>query len=124
MTHYLMTVHGPGEVDEHANYGSREAMEQAFAATAAFNEELREQGYWVFAGGLESASKAAVVDGQGEGPLVTDGPYLESKELLAGFWLIDVPDRATALELAARASRACGGRIEVRAFDEHSERSR
>jgi hypothetical protein len=120
MTHYLMTVHGPGEVDEHANYGSREAMEQAFAATEAFNDELRAQGYWVFAGGLESASKSSVVDGLGDAPLVVDGPYLESKELLAGFWLIDVPDRETALELAARASKACGAKVEVRAFDEHS----
>lgn len=120
MSHFLMTVHGPGEVDEHANYGSREAMEQAFAATEAFNDELRAQGYWVFAGGLESASKSSVVDGLGDAPLVVDGPYLESKELLAGFWLIDVPDRETALELASRASKACGAKVEVRAFDEHS----
>jgi hypothetical protein len=117
MSHFLMTVHGAGEIDEHGNYPSQEAMEQAFAATRAFNEELQSQGYWVFAGGLESASKAAVVDGEGDEPLIVDGPYLESKELLAGFWIVDVPDRDTALALAARASKACGGKVEVRAFD-------
>ena len=117
MTRYLMTVHGPAELDEFGSYGSKEEMEAAFAATGAFNEGLREQGYWVFAGGLESASKAAVVDGHGETPIITDGPYLESKELLAGFWVIDVPDRGVALELAAAASKACGGKVEVRPFD-------
>jgi hypothetical protein len=120
MTRYLMTVHGPAEMDEFANYGSREEMEDAFAATQAFNQGLQEKGYWVFAGGLESASTAAVVDGHGDAPIITDGPYLESKELLAGFWVIDVPDRGLALELAAAASKACGGKVEVRPFDARS----
>ncbi|MFL6106871.1 MAG: YciI family protein [Marmoricola sp.] len=90
------------------------------AATSAFNEGLAEQGYWVFAGGLVSASQAAVVDGRADGPMVTDGPYLESKELLAGFWVIDVPDHATAVEIAAGASVACGCAVEIRAFDAYS----
>ncbi|MFL6160134.1 MAG: YciI family protein [Marmoricola sp.] len=120
MTRYLMTVHGPAEIDELGNYGSREEMEAAHAATSAFNEGLAEQGYWVFAGGLVSASQAAVVDGRADGPMVTDGPYLESKELLAGFWVIDVPDHATAVEIAAGASVACGCPVEIRAFDAYS----
>jgi hypothetical protein len=51
-------------------------MEEAFAATGAFNDKLHADGYWVFAGGLQPASTATVVDGQGETPVMTDGPYL------------------------------------------------
>ena len=117
MTHYLMSVHGPVERTEFGNYGSREAMEQAFADTAAFNERLKEQGYWVFAGGLEAATTATVVDGTGDAPVVTDGPYLETKEVIGGFWVIDVPDLDVALKVAAEGSKACGGKVEVRPFE-------
>lgn len=120
MARYLMTVHGAAELDEYGGYGSREVMEQAFAATEAFNERLRGQGYWVFAGGLESATTAKVVDGRGAAPVVTDGPYLETKEHLAGFWVIDVPGPEVAHELALEASRCCGAAVEVRAFDAYS----
>ena len=120
MARYLMTVHGPAEIDELANYGSAQERDRALAATEQLNERLREQGYWVFAGGLESASQASVVDGRGEAPVVTDGPYLETKELLAGFWVIDVPDAEVAQEVAVAASRACGCVIEVRPFDAYS----
>lgn len=124
MTLYLFTVHGPAEVGEFGNYGSREEMEASLATTGAFNDQLRADGHWVFAGGLRSASTATVVDGRGETPLLTDGPYLESKELLAGFWVIDAPDLDVALELAAGASRACGAKVEVRPFDDLSDPSR
>lgn len=118
MTHYLMTVHGPAEWhDEFGNYGSKEAMEEAFAATDQFNDQLKADGHWVFAGGLVPAATAKVVDGQSASPVVTDGPYLESKELIGGFWIVDVPDEATALRLAAEGSAACRGKVEVRAFD-------
>ena len=118
MSQYLMTVHGPAELDEElGGYESKESMEEAFAATERFNEQLRAEGQWVFAGGLVSATAAKVVDGQGDAPIVTDGPYLESKELIAGFWVIEAPDLDTALGLAAEASAACRGKVEVRAFD-------
>ena len=117
MTHYLMSVHGPAEYGEYGNYGSREEMEEAFAATGAFTDKLRTEGHWVFAGGLQSGTTATVVDGRGDHPVITDGPYLETKELLAGFWVIEAPDLDVALQLAAEASRACGGKIEVRPFD-------
>jgi hypothetical protein len=116
MTHYLLAVHGPAERTEYGSYGSREEMEEAFAATGAFNDKLHTEGYWVFAGGLEAASTATVVDGRGEQPVVTDGPYLETKEALGGFWIIDAPDLDVALRLAAEGSRACRGRVEVRPF--------
>ena len=117
MTHYLLAVHGPAEMNEFGNYGSKEEMEQAFADTGAFNDKLRADGYWIFAGGLAPVSQAAVVDGQGEEPVVTDGPYLEAKEVIGGFWVIDAPDRDVALRLAAEGSKACRGKVEVRPFD-------
>ena len=117
MTHYLLSVHGPAEMDEFGNYGSKDEMEDAFAATGRFNDRIRADGYWVFGGGLQSASTATVVDGQGETPVVTDGPYLETKELIGGFWVIDAPDLDTALRLAAEGSKACRGKVEVRPFD-------
>jgi hypothetical protein len=116
MAHYLLAVYGPAERNEFGNYGSKEEMEEAFAATGAFNERLRAGGYWVFAGGLEPVSTATVVDGQGEPPLLTDGPYLEAKEALGGFWVIDAPDLDVALKLAAEGSAACRGKVEVRPF--------
>lgn len=117
MTHYLMAVHGPVERSEFGDYGSQEAMEQAFADTGAFNERLQAEGYWVFAGGLEAATTATVVDGTGEKPVMTDGPYLETKEAIGGFWVIDAPDLDVALKLAADASKACRGKVEVRPFE-------
>ncbi len=117
MTNYLLSVHGPAEMTEFGSYGSKEEMEKAFADTDVFNEKLRTEGYWVFAGGLEPASKATVVDGQGEAPMMTDGPYIESKEVIGGFWLIDAPSLDVALQLAAEGSKACRGKVEVSAFD-------
>jgi hypothetical protein len=117
MTMYLMAVHGPIQNEGFGNYGSREAMEEAFAATSAFNDQLKADGYWVFGGGLQEASTAKVVDGRGEAPVLTDGPYLEAKELIGGFWVIEAPDLDVALRLAAEASTACRAKVEVRPFD-------
>jgi hypothetical protein len=117
MTQYLLSVHGPAEMDQYGNYGSKEEMEEAFAATGVFNDRLKAEGYWVFAGGLKEASTATVVDGQGETPVMTDGPYLESKEVIGGFWVIDAPDLDVALRLAAEGSKACRGKVEVRPFE-------
>jgi hypothetical protein len=118
MTHYMLTVHGPAEVEgEFGGYASKEEMEESFAATGVFNEKLKTDGYWVFAGGLAPASTATVVDGQGEKTLTTDGPYLETKEVIGGVWVIDAPDLDVALKLAAEGSKACRGEVEVRPFD-------
>ena len=48
---------------------------------------------------------------------MTDGPYLESKEVIGGFWVIDAPDLGVALKLAAEGSKACRGKVEVRPFE-------
>ncbi|MDO8121245.1 YciI family protein [Isoptericola sp. b490] len=91
-------------------------MLQAFADTGAFNDTLVAEGYFVFADGLEQATTATVVDGQGDEPVITDGPYLEAKEHLGGFWVIEAPDLDVALRLAAEGSKACRGKVEVRPF--------
>jgi hypothetical protein len=116
MPKYLLSVHGPAERTEYGNYPSKEDMLQAFADTGAFNDKLVAEGYFVFADGLEPASTATVVDGQGDQPVYTDGPYLESKEYIGGFWVIEAPDLDVALRLAAEGSKACRGKVEVRPF--------
>jgi hypothetical protein len=86
------------------------------AAIDAFNDRLQAEGHWVFAAGLTSPSAATVVDGRGGEPVFTDGPFIESKEYLAGFWIIDAPDLDVALRLAAEGSRHCNRKVEVRPF--------
>ncbi|HEX7301755.1 YciI family protein [Lentzea sp.] len=86
------------------------------AAIDVFNDRLRAEGHWVFAGGLAAPATATVVDSRDGEALVTDGPFLESKEYLAGFWIIEAPDLDVALALAADGSRSCHRKIEVRPF--------
>ncbi|GLY93788.1 YciI family protein [Actinoplanes sp. NBRC 103695] len=92
------------------------ATDEEMAATIAFNKGLQADGYWVFAGGLTEPSTATVVDNRGGEALFTDGPFLESKEHLAGFWVMEAPDLDVALELAAAGSKACNRKVEVRPF--------
>ena len=86
------------------------------AAIDVFNDRLRAEGHWVFAGGLGSPSTATVIDNRAGEAIITDGPFLESKELLAGFWIVEAPDLDVAIRLAADGSRACNRRVEVRPF--------
>jgi len=86
------------------------------AAIDVFNERLQAEGHWVFAGGLGAPTTATVIDNRGGEALFTDGPFLESKEWLAGFWIIEAPDLDVALKLAADGSKACNRRVEVRPF--------
>ena len=86
------------------------------AAIDVFNDRLQAGGHWVFAGGLGSPSTATVIDGRGGEAMFTDGPFLESKEYLAGFWIIEAADLDVALALAAAGSKACNRKVEVRPF--------
>ena len=86
------------------------------AAISAFNERLQAQGHWVFAGGLESPDPATVIDNRRGEALLTDGPFLESKEHLVGFWIIEAPDLDVAIKLAAEGSKHCNRKVEVRPF--------
>ena len=82
----------------------------------AFNDRLQAEGYWVFAGGLGSPDPATVIDNRSGEPVVTYGPFVESKEYLAGFWILEAPDLDVVLKLAADGSKACNRKIEVRPF--------
>jgi hypothetical protein len=86
------------------------------AAIDVFNDRLQAEGHWVFAGGLGGPDTATVVDNRGAEPMFSDGPFLESKEHVAGFWIIDADDLDVALKLASEGSRACNRKVEVRPF--------
>ncbi len=92
------------------------ATPSELAAIKVFNERLEAEGHWVFAGGLNAPSTATVIDGRGAEAVLTDGPFLESKEYLSGFWIIEAPDIDVALKLAAEGSKVCNGKVEVRPF--------
>jgi hypothetical protein len=92
------------------------ATPDEMAAIDVFNDRLQVEGHWVFAGGLGAPISATVIDNRGEEAIFTDGPYLESKEYLAGFWIIEAADLDVALKLAAEGSKACNRKIEVRPF--------
>lgn len=118
MTQYLISVsHDTAEAP------TMETMDPAVIqpiidAVAAFNDKLRAQGAWVFAGGLHPIQTAITVDNTGEAPVVTDGPYTLPAEYLGGFWVIEASDLEAALEWTKEASKACAGRVEVRAFQD------
>ena len=86
------------------------ATPEEMAAIDVFNDRLQADGQWVFAGGLGRPARPAVIDNRGEEAMFTDGPFLESKEYLAGFWVMEAADLAVALKLAAEGSRPATGR--------------
>ena len=104
---YLVSV-----IDDNAGLATPDEM----AAIDAFNERLKADGRWVFAGGLGSPSAATVIDNRAGEAVVTDGPFVESKEYLAGFWIIEAPDLDVALKLATEGSKHCNRKVEVRPF--------
>src|SRR6202050_4688485 len=87
------------------------ATEDEMAAIDVFNDRLQAEGHWVFAGGLAAPSSATVLDNRGEEARFTDGPFLESKEYLAGFWIMEAAALDVALKLAAEGSKACNREI-------------
>jgi hypothetical protein len=107
MTQYLLAVQMvEGESAEHDR-----------ADVRAVNEDMVAQGVWVFGGGLQPRSAASVVRSTKADVLITDGPFVESKEYMAGFWVIEAADLEAAQGWAARAGRACCRPIEVTPFD-------
>jgi hypothetical protein len=110
MAHYLLSMHYPDD-----GTPPEGELKEIMADVETFNGELREQGAWVFTAGLHPASTATVVRRQDGNVLTTDGPYLETKEQLGGFWVIDAEDLDAALGWAAKAVTALRGLpIEVR----------
>jgi hypothetical protein len=114
MKQYMLSVHMvDGEPEPPA-----EEIQKAYAQVDAFNNEVREAGAWVFAGGLHEASTATVVRSQDGEVLTTDGPFAETKEQLGGFWVIKATDLDAALAWAAKAAEACMAPVEVRPFQD------
>src|SRR5215211_6237249 len=114
MPQYMLSVVAVGT--ENFDKMPKEELQQIMADVDAFNDTVREAGKWVFAGGLESIEASTVVDGRGESPVITDGPFSESKEYLGGFWIIEATDLDEALDWATRGSKACRAIVEVRPF--------
>jgi hypothetical protein len=114
MNQYLLSVHGvDGEPPP-----PKEVMMKMYADVAAFNEVLHEKGAWIFGGGLRETSTAKVVRVKEGKKHFTDGPFVEAKEHIGGFWIIKAKDMEAALDWASQASVACQAPVEVRPFQE------
>ncbi|ADP81493.1 YciI family protein [Pseudofrankia inefficax] len=89
-------------------------FEEMLEKVGRFNEEMIKAGVLVAAEGLDDPSQGVVVDFSGETPVVTDGPYGETKELFGGFYVIDVASKADAVEWARRLPAMTGSKCEIR----------
>ena len=107
MTRYLISF------DDGAMTFPEEELPDVAEAAHAVVQEAMDAGVWVFGGGLYSHEEVSVVATDGT---VTDGPYPESKELIGGVLIVDVPTRAAALEWAAKTAVACRCAQDVRKF--------
>lgn len=117
MPQYLLAVH----IVEGDTPPAAEDMQQIYKAVDALNDELKQRGAWVFAGGLHPSDTTTVVRMTDGEVLTTDGPYTETKEQLGGFWVIEAGDLDSALDWATKATVACQSPIEVRPFQDEPE---
>ncbi|MCG8917219.1 YciI family protein [Actinokineospora sp. PR83] len=109
MAKYMLIMRGTDE----SNAAMMASIEELIAATRRFIEETVKAGVYLAAEGLDQ-DKGVVVDFSGETPVVTDGPYGETKELFGGFFLLDVASEEEAVEWAKRVPVVRGSKIEVR----------
>ena len=116
MTQYQLAVYHP-EGEEPPGFD----LDAVYRDVDALNAEMRASGAWVFGGGLHPSHTATVLQLRDGEVLVTDGPFVESKEHVGGFWVIEAPDLDAALEWGRKATRACRVPIEVRPFQDESE---
>jgi len=110
MSRYLLSIYQPDGASP-----PPEVMEQVGAELHRLNEDLKAAGSWVFTGGLHAPGTATVVRASG---MTTDGPYLEGKEHVGGFWVIGASDLDAALDWGRRAAAATTLPIEVRPFQD------
>ena len=111
MAQYLVAIHHPDDYDPSVE---DEAMHRDIDV---LNDEMEAAGARLFAGGLSAASNARSLRKQPDGKvLVTDGPYLETKEHIGGFWILEAADLDEALTWGRKAVIACRAPVEVRAF--------
>ena len=95
--------------------------QELIAAMGQFNEEMAKAGVLIAGEGLQASSKGARLTYSGSKRSVTDGPFAETKELLAGFWMIDVKSKADAIAWASRVPFTDGEVVEVRQVFEASD---
>lgn len=111
MPQYLVAIHHPDNYDPS---GEGEAMERDIDA---LNEEMMAAGVRLFAGGLRPAGSAKSLRAQPDGKvIVTDGPYLGTKEHVGGFWILEAADLEEAVAWGRKAVVACRAPVEVRPF--------
>ncbi|MDF2911759.1 MAG: hypothetical protein K0Q56_2640 [Sporolactobacillus laevolacticus] len=112
MTQYLVAVQHPDDYDP--SVAEDEAMHRGIDA---LNDEMKAAGVRVFVGGLHLASSAKSLRAQADGEvLITDGPYLKTKEHVGGFWVLECADLDEALAWGRKAAIACRAPVEVRPF--------
>jgi hypothetical protein len=97
-------------IDDLSNSGTPAEM----AAINTFNDGLRANGQWIFAGGLADPTTANVIDNRSGAGLETGAPLFDAKENFSGFWLIEADSQETAKKLAYEGSRACNRKVELR----------
>jgi hypothetical protein len=113
MTQYLVAIHHPDDFDP----APTEAEAQRQRDIGALNREMKAAGVVVFVGGLRSPRTAKSVEVKPDGQvLVTDGPYIETKEHIGGFWILEAASLDEALEWGKKAAVACQAPTEVRPF--------
>jgi hypothetical protein len=111
MPQYLVAIQHPD------NYDPSPEGEAMIRDIGELNEEMDAAGARFFAGGLESANHAKSLRKQPDGNVfITDGPYLEAKEHIGGFWILECADMDEALAWGRKAVVACRAPVEVRAF--------
>ncbi len=110
MAKYMLIMRGTDE----SNAAMMASIDESMVATGRFIEEMIKAGVLLAAEGLDDPSRSVVVDFSGEAPVVTDGPYGETKELFGGYFLLDVASKQEAVEWAKRVPAAPGSKIEVR----------
>jgi hypothetical protein len=112
MTQYLVAIHHPDDFEPFSESA------ETHRDIDALNDEMNAAGVVVFVGGLDSPRKARSVRRQAGGKLiVTDGPYMETKEHIGGFWVLDVASMDEALDWGRKAATACRAPVEVRPFN-------
>jgi hypothetical protein len=112
MPQYLVAIHHPDDYDP--SVAEDEAMSRDIDA---LNDEMIAAGVRVFVGGLQPASRAKSLRALPNGEVrVTDGPYLETKEHVGGFWVLEAADLDEALAWGRKAAVACRAPVEVRPF--------
>ncbi|MGB8540745.1 MAG: YciI family protein [Candidatus Acidiferrales bacterium] len=111
MPQYLVAIHHPDGYD-----GSKEG-EAMMRDIDVLNEEMAAAGARIFAGGLSAASSAKSLRAQPDGKVrITDGPYLETKEHVGGFWILEASNLDEAVAWGRKAVVACRAAVEVREF--------